>query len=45
MSEIKLIEKLKFADWTRSVPESEIRRLLKYKVKYFEVYLVFDNIG
>ncbi len=35
MSEIKLIEKLKLADWTRKVPESEIRRLLKYRVKYY----------
>lgn len=35
MSETKLIEKLKLADWTRKVPESEIRRLLKYRVKYY----------
>lgn len=35
MSEAKLIEKQKLADWTRKVPESEIRRLLKYRVKYY----------
>ncbi|MCE7734149.1 MAG: PLP-dependent aminotransferase family protein [Candidatus Heimdallarchaeota archaeon] len=35
MSETKLIEKQKLADWTRNVPESDIRRLLKYRVKYY----------
>jgi DNA-binding transcriptional MocR family regulator len=35
VSKTTLIDKLELADWTNNVPESEIRRLLKYRVKYY----------